>query len=169
MRPGGRSTLDIGGTGDMGARGPKPKPTVLRVLEGNPGRRPINKDEPRPTGEAAIPLHLTVEARDVWLTVVGSMPPGFYTAADEAVLTAFCEAAGDHARATSELKKSPQMVTDGKPNPLIRVRNDAARVLAMLGGRLGLSPADRTGLTSCAPQSENSWTRFIASSRSSKG
>jgi hypothetical protein len=29
-------------------RGRKPKPTALRLLEGNPGRRPIRGSEPRP-------------------------------------------------------------------------------------------------------------------------
>ncbi len=32
----------------MGQRGPAPKPTALRILEGNPGKRPLNASEPRP-------------------------------------------------------------------------------------------------------------------------
>src|SRR5579863_4705296 len=32
----------------MGARGPAPKPTALVLLEGNPGKRPINKRQPQP-------------------------------------------------------------------------------------------------------------------------
>jgi len=33
----------------MGKRGPSPKPTKLKVLEGNPGKRPLNENEPKPT------------------------------------------------------------------------------------------------------------------------
>ena len=32
----------------MGRRGPTPEPTVLRMLRGNPGRRPLNDSEPQP-------------------------------------------------------------------------------------------------------------------------
>ena len=32
----------------MAARGRKPKPTALKVLEGNPGKRPLNGHEPIP-------------------------------------------------------------------------------------------------------------------------
>jgi hypothetical protein len=32
----------------MGKRGPSPKPTSLKVLQGNPGKRKINKSEPKP-------------------------------------------------------------------------------------------------------------------------
>ena len=28
--------------------GPKKKPTALKILQGNPGRRPINMNEPKP-------------------------------------------------------------------------------------------------------------------------
>ena len=30
----------------MGRRGPKPAPNVLKLLRGNPGKRPINQEEP---------------------------------------------------------------------------------------------------------------------------
>ena len=32
----------------MGRRGPPPKPTALKVLQGNPGHRALNEDEPAP-------------------------------------------------------------------------------------------------------------------------
>ncbi len=32
----------------MGARGPAPTPTALRIVRGNPGKRPLPKNEPRP-------------------------------------------------------------------------------------------------------------------------
>jgi P27 family predicted phage terminase small subunit len=31
----------------MGKRGPPPKPTTIKILEGNPGKRPLNTREPR--------------------------------------------------------------------------------------------------------------------------
>lgn len=47
-------------------RGPKPKPTVTKKLNGNPGKRPLPKNEPKFTGTAVRPAWLTVAARAVW-------------------------------------------------------------------------------------------------------
>ena len=43
----------------MATRGRKPKPTALKILEGNPGKRPINENEP-------IPPKGTENARHGW-------------------------------------------------------------------------------------------------------
>ena len=37
-------------------RGRKPRPTVQRVLDGNPGKRPINDAEPQPPPLATGPI-----------------------------------------------------------------------------------------------------------------
>src|SRR6187402_1731067 len=51
----------------MGLRGPAPKPSGLRVLEGNPARRPLPTNEPRPLpGEPDMPDYLDVDARKEW-------------------------------------------------------------------------------------------------------
>jgi len=52
----------------MGQRGPKPKPTELKVLEGNRGHRPlINDGQLRPLVEIPDPpKHLGKEARKEW-------------------------------------------------------------------------------------------------------
>ena len=41
----------------MAMRGRKPKPTALKVLEGNPGKRPLNKKEPQPEKKAPAARH----------------------------------------------------------------------------------------------------------------
>ena len=51
----------------MGRRGPPPKPTHIRLLEGNPSKRPINRREPQPEkGAPPCPRWLTAEARVAW-------------------------------------------------------------------------------------------------------
>jgi len=48
-------------------RGRRPKPTRLKMLTGNPGKRPLNPNEPRP--EATIPdapAELSAGARAEW-------------------------------------------------------------------------------------------------------
>ena len=36
----------------MATRGRKPKPTAIKELEGNPGKRPLNANEPKPERKA---------------------------------------------------------------------------------------------------------------------
>lgn len=51
----------------MGRRGPPPKPSALKKLLGNPGKRTINEHEPvPPDGEIAPPPMLRANAREYW-------------------------------------------------------------------------------------------------------
>lgn len=51
----------------MAIRGRKPKPTALKVLEGNPGHRPLNKREPMPKGRLPrCPDWLEEDAKKEW-------------------------------------------------------------------------------------------------------
>ena len=47
------------------ARGRRPKPTALKKLEGNPGKRPLNELEPvPPVASLRCPNYLLPEARN---------------------------------------------------------------------------------------------------------
>lgn len=79
----------------MGQRGPAPKPTVLKVLEGNPGKQKLNANEPRPPALDAAPSppkRLLPEAKKEWKrlapTLVGL---GLLTGADLAAFTELCQ------------------------------------------------------------------------------
>ena len=51
----------------MGLRGPAPKPTTIKRLEGNPGKRKLNDGEPSPRlGAPECPDHLDDVARKEW-------------------------------------------------------------------------------------------------------
>ena len=55
----------------MGRRGPPPKPTALKLLNGNAGKKPLNTREPQPTiGTPHCPEWLSDEARKVWKRLV---------------------------------------------------------------------------------------------------
>ena len=48
----------------MATRGRKPKPTALKALEGNPGKRPLNEHEPMPPkATLRCPAWLEAEAK----------------------------------------------------------------------------------------------------------
>lgn len=126
---------------------PRPRtPTKLKELAGNPGKRPLNKKEPKPKGLPAKPA-LSPLAGKVWDRLTVAMPLGVYTAADTGLLAAYCEAVANHQEATVELAKSAKMVTGSMgqmvPSPWYRIQSDAASKIVQLGARLGLDPIAR--------------------------
>jgi P27 family predicted phage terminase small subunit len=80
-----------------------------------------------------------------------SLPPGMISAADAPLLAAYCEAWSTHKAAVEALasRRVPRrdcLILRGKAAPAVKVMAEAARTMATLATRLGLSPADRSGL-----------------------
>jgi len=149
----------------MGKRGPKAKPTHLRAIEGNPGRLPMNPAEPTPSGAAACPDFLSDDAKAKWREVMESVPPGMITAADGAILVVYCDAWSDFKAATEAMQRGDllgdRLIRNDRPNPYFRIKSDAAKRMAAAATRLGLSPADRSGLKLGTPQKGNRWSDLI--------
>jgi P27 family predicted phage terminase small subunit len=136
----------------VGERGPAPKPTRLRVLEGNPGRRPLPKNEPQPAaGAPSCPSILSPEARAQWRKLVKAMPDGLLTKADQIILATLCEAWADWCEAVEDLRVNGWYYTTEKgfegQRPAAAKMKQATATIISLSSRLGLSPADRTRLS----------------------
>ncbi|TCS82424.1 P27 family predicted phage terminase small subunit [Muricomes intestini] len=73
--------------------GRKPKPTALKTLEGNPGKRKINKKEPIPgKGIPTCPEWLLTEAKTEWERLTAVMDQmGVLTEVDRAAFAAYCQ------------------------------------------------------------------------------
>lgn len=139
-------------------RGRKPQPTVLKVLRGNPSKRPINFSEPKPEkGAPSCPPWLDDYAREEWDRIVPPLDKiGVLTCVDGFVLEAYCTAYGHWRRHEEALKP----FNETKGGHVYRPSKDgtstymqvlpqvaiAQRYLAMarsLASDLGLSPAMR--------------------------
>lgn len=80
-----------------GLRGPLPKPTALKVLEGNPGRRALNlSDGINPRVEVpSAPKHLGQEARKEWKRITPLLYElGLISGLDRAALAIYCQSVG---------------------------------------------------------------------------
>ncbi len=80
-----------------GTRGPLPKPTALKVLEGNPGKRALNlSDGVNPRIEIpSAPKHLGQEARKEWKRIAPLLEElGLISGLDRAALALYCQAVG---------------------------------------------------------------------------
>ncbi|MGB4248536.1 MAG: phage terminase small subunit P27 family [Pseudohongiellaceae bacterium] len=74
-------------------KGRRPTPTFLRIVKGNPGRRPIPKDEPRPKRVIpSCPDYLSQSGQVAWgrLSVLLDRM-GVLTEADAAALERLCD------------------------------------------------------------------------------
>lgn len=146
----------------MGKRGPKAKPTALRILEGNPGRLPINEMEPAIFLPARKPADIEADdlASQEWDRLFAAMPPGIYTAADTSVIANYCLSWSLLIRAQREISLNGIMVAhfaedeetgarqfiEYKANPAVKVWKAASETLIKLTDRLGLSPGVRSRL-----------------------
>ena len=77
----------------MTMRGRKPKPTHLKVVLGNPGKRPLNKAEPAPVAARPQPPgHLNDDAKQEWVRVSDELYNlGLLSNIDRASLAAYCQ------------------------------------------------------------------------------
>jgi len=132
-------------------RGRKPKPTALKTLEGNPGKRRINDREPEaPHAVPDCPEHLDDVARAEWFrTAKVLMDMGLLTLADRAALAAYCVAYSRWVHAEQQVKKYGTVVkspTKGFPmkSPYLTVADQAMESMRKLMVEFGLTPSSRS-------------------------
>jgi phage terminase small subunit len=145
----------------LGKRGPAPKPTAIKVLQGNPGGRPLNKAEPRP--EVTIPeppVFLDDYAKQIWselgyeLYVVKCMTNIFWP--DFMVL---CSAISRFKKASEILKdgwnnkiplrnKSGEVVGEyEQQKPEVAILHKAGDEIVRVSAKFGMSPSDISGIS----------------------
>jgi phage terminase small subunit len=89
-------------------RGRKPKPTHLKLVEGNPGKRKINRKEPVPRNKLLSPPgHFNEEQQATWTYFIANSPKGLLKAVDTSLLAAYVMAVYFHREATIKLQHSP--------------------------------------------------------------
>ena len=78
----------------MAGRGRPPKPTAVKELEGNPGKRPLNKNEPKPKQTAPkCPSWLEPDAKKEWRRLSKELESmGLLTDVDMAAFAGYCQA-----------------------------------------------------------------------------
>ena len=146
----------------MAKRGPKPKPTALRILEGNPGRRPLNTNEPQPPGGMPDPPeHIQGRALDMWHTLAPQLAAcGMVTAVDAHALELLVDCYAKYCEMTAEASRTGPVLMD-PDNPLkfkISPYWSQAQVLAqrlyVLLREFGMTPSARSTMHVSGPATE---------------
>ena len=130
--------------------GRKPKPTNIKILEGNPGKRPLNEYEPKPLKKAPpCPKWLELEAKKEWRRLAKTLEAmGVLTDADMAAFAGYCQA---YAR----WKEAEERITDrglvirtpsGYPQqvPYISIAQQYLKLMQQFAEQFGLTPAARS-------------------------
>ena len=135
----------------MGRRGPAPKPTALRLVDGSRRRRDHDEPVPAPAlpvcpegyGEAVAAVFDRIVTE---LVVMGTA-----AAADRDSLACLAAAVVNHRRA-SELLAGTQVIVRGARgdivrNPALAVQRDSAVLIRAFAQEFGLTPSARVGVT----------------------
>jgi len=130
-------------------RGRKPKPTHIKAITGNPGKRPLNRNEPVP--ENAIPEcppELSERARREWDRLVGELSKlRLITNLDRAALATYCSAYALWAEAVEAIQQYGAMIKspNGYPvqSPYIAIANRQAEIMLRISSEFGFTPASR--------------------------
>jgi P27 family predicted phage terminase small subunit len=134
-------------------RGRRPKPTRLKLLTGNPGKRPMNENEPKPNPAIPeCPPELGPAARREWDRLVHELAVlRLLTNLDRAALAAYCGAYGMWAEATEAIQKFGSMVKSptGFPiqSPYVSIANRQAEIMMRIASEFGFTPASRSRIS----------------------
>ena len=145
--------------GAVGLRGPPPKPRAIRVLEGNPGKRPLNPLEPQPRrARPKCPDYLDELAKREWRRLVPILERmRVLTEADGIALASLCQQYAMLQQAQAKLHKTGLLLKTRsgyiQQSPLVGIITAAVDQVNKLCREFGLTPAARTRLT-VAPEPE---------------
>ena len=144
--------------------GPPPEHPHLRLLKGNPGKRPARKPpEPARTEQCPKPPeHLTGHAREAWLHLAPELHRlNLLTVLDVGPFSAYCWAYAHWQQAEEALQRSGELTiktAEGHPrvNPLVRIASQAMDDMRRIGAEFGLSPNARLRLSGINPSPSRS-------------
>ena len=136
----------------MATRGRKPKPTALKVLEGNPGKRRLNKNEPVvSSGNVECPDWLEPEAKKEWNRLADSLIAlGVLTDHDLESFAGYCQAyarwreAEEFMSQHGTIFKTPSGYVQQVPQVSIAMQN--LKIMQSFCSEFGLTPASRARL-----------------------
>ena len=163
----------------MGARGPTAKPTPLKIIQGNPGKRPLNHDVKfdTPKGVPEPLRHLDRIAKAEWRRLAPVVfKVGLLTDGDLAAFGSYCAAYSTWYHAEKNLQAAMSenggvmtFTTDKgyqQQIPEIGIVNQARQTMIKIAREFGLTPSSRSGIATAEKDEENSIMEFIRGNKS---
>lgn len=151
----------------MAVGGTKPVPRKLKILRGNPGQRPLPKNEPQPqASKLKSPVKLSPLARKQWRLVAKQLGElGLLTVLDEHALVLYCEAFARFRKASEELEAKGLMVESPNgyliPSPCVSIVNQSTSQMMKILTEFGMTPSSRTRVAAPGKASKDEWKEFF--------
>ena len=136
----------------MAGRGRPPKPTAIKELEGNPGKRPLNKNEPKPKQTAPkCPSWLEPDAKKEWRRLSKELESmGLLTEMDMAAFAGYCQAYARWKEAEEFISKHGSILKTAsgyiQQIPQVSIAQQNLKQMRNFCSELGLSPSARSRL-----------------------
>ncbi len=142
-------------------RGRKPKPTYLKMVTGNPGRRPLNQNEIQPPRRKLVPkppAHLLPEAKAEWKRLAPALSLlGILSDLDHSPFAAYCQSYARWIQAERMLSGLAEQDASGRDallvktraggvtvNPAVWIARNAANDMVRYAAEFGFTPSSRT-------------------------
>ena len=136
--------------------GRKPKPTALKLLEGNPGRRNLSKPAPVfDSDKPSPPPFLNNDALQEWHRLIDILfETGVMTETDRAAFAAYCQSYGRWVQAERQIAKLQEknelngfLIKTKEGNiiqqPLVGIANKAKADMVRFAAEFGMTPSSR--------------------------
>ena len=123
----------------------RPKPTTLKLIEGNPGKRPLPENEPTPYPKAPkCPDDIDSGAQNVWKRLGPKLERlGLLTETDGDLFSMLCQIRSRLVWIHQEIDKGDEK----KRSFLLKEERLYSALLRQYATEFGLSPRGRVGLT----------------------
>jgi P27 family predicted phage terminase small subunit len=152
-------------------RGRRPKPTSLKRLEGNPGKRALNDSEPRPRIVLPRPpAHLSDEEKEKWKSIVRELHPlGLVTVLDLDQLSIYCVLWMRWVKAERMVREKGEIIKTAAgniiQNPYLSIANRTLDQLNKLGAEFGMTPSARSRVKAEPPDAEHELEQLLFGQR----
>ncbi len=137
--------------------GPKPKATVIKLITGNPGRRPLNDREAKPLAQIPSPPDfLKGEALREWKRITVLLADvGLIAKLDRAIIAGYCKSWERWVDCEKMLETTGMIVRspNGYPmySPYLAAANKALEQLRQASEMIGLSGSSRSRIKANEP------------------
>jgi len=152
-------------------QGRKPKPTAIKLLEGNPGKRALNHAEPKPRVVLPRPPeHLSDDEKAKWkMTVKELYPLGLITTIDKDALAMYCVIFVRWLKAEKMVREKGEIIKTAAgniiQNPYLSIANRALDQLNKLGAEFGMTPSSRSRVKTDLVDPDQELERMLFGSR----
>lgn len=127
------------------------KPTNLKIVTGNPGKRALNKQEPDPDylNDLSAPSFLSESGAEIWNEIAPVLRRSrLLTIVDVPILSMMCESLAEYRRATNYCKNDPLDHSEKTGGDVLSqwkiVQSMSLKQVMLIAREFGMTPAART-------------------------